>query len=108
MGFAPEHDAELPDADPFRLERHIQVQHHRVVGKLEAFNMKVMLGKADQVVAEIVGEFDEFGQLFQHALIEFSGLVAAMPASISAREPTLGRQNIDAFILLPSRHFLLI
>jgi hypothetical protein len=26
-----------------------------------------------------------------------------MPASISAREPTLGRQNIDAFILLPSR-----
>jgi hypothetical protein len=31
-----------------------------------------------------------------------------MPASISAREPTLGRQNIDAFILLPSRGFLVI
>src|SRR6185437_9888183 len=26
-----------------------------------------------------------------------------MPASISAREATLGRQNIDAFIPLPSR-----
>jgi hypothetical protein len=25
-----------------------------------------------------------------------------MPASISAREPTLGRQNIDAFIPFPS------
>jgi hypothetical protein len=31
-----------------------------------------------------------------------------MPASISAREPTLGRQNIDAFIPLPSRPLLLI
>jgi hypothetical protein len=28
-----------------------------------------------------------------------------MPASISAREPTLGRQNIDAFIVFPSRPF---
>jgi hypothetical protein len=32
-----------------------------------------------------------------------------MPASISAREPTLGRQNIDAFIcFLPVRFWLLI
>jgi hypothetical protein len=32
-----------------------------------------------------------------------------MPASISAREPTLGRQNIDAFIcFLPVRFRLLI
>src|SRR5579863_6197017 len=31
-----------------------------------------------------------------------------MPASISAREPTLGRQNIDAFILLPSPPYLVV
>jgi hypothetical protein len=66
-----QHDTELADADALGLHREVEIQQHGVVGKLEALDVEVMLGKAHRIVAEVVGKFDEFGQLFQHALIEF-------------------------------------
>jgi hypothetical protein len=65
-----QHDPELADTDAFGLHREIEVEQHGVVGKLETLDMKVVLGEADRVVAEVIGEFDELGQLFQHALVK--------------------------------------
>ena len=66
-----QHDAQLADADPFRLHGEIQIEQHRVVGNLEALDVEMMFGEADRVVAEVVGEPDLFGQLAQHPLIKF-------------------------------------
>ena len=71
IGFAAgKHDAELADADALRLHRDVEVEQHRVVGQLEAFDVKMMLGEADRVVAEIVGEPHLLGDLAQHPLVE--------------------------------------
>ena len=50
-----QHDPELADAQPLGLHRDVQVEQHGIVRQLEAFDVKVMLGETDRVVAEIVG-----------------------------------------------------
>jgi hypothetical protein len=65
-----QHDAELADADALGLHREIEIEQHRVVGQLEAFDVEMMLGEADRVVAERVGQPDLLRQLAEHALIE--------------------------------------
>jgi hypothetical protein len=42
-----------------------------VVGDLKAFDVKVMLGKADRVVAEIIGKPHLLRDVVQHSLIKF-------------------------------------
>ena len=51
-----QHDAELADADALGLHREVEVEQHRIVGELEALDVEVMLGEADRIVAELVGE----------------------------------------------------
>jgi hypothetical protein len=65
-----QHDPELTDADALGLHREVEVQQNGVVGNLKTLDVEVMLGKAHRIVAEVVGKFDEFSQLFQHALVE--------------------------------------
>jgi hypothetical protein len=66
-----QHDTELTDADALGLHREVEIQQYGIVGNLKALDVEVMLGEAHRIVAEVVGKFDEFGQLFQHALVEF-------------------------------------
>ena len=67
-----QHDAELADADALGLHGEVEIEQHRVVGELEAFDVEVMLGEADRVVAELVGRAGLLGELLQHALIEIA------------------------------------
>jgi hypothetical protein len=39
-----QHDAELPDADPLGLHGDEEIEQHRVVGDLEAFDVEVPSG----------------------------------------------------------------
>ena len=39
-----------------RTQANVQIQQDRIIGHLKAFAMKVMFGKADRVIAELVGE----------------------------------------------------
>ena len=70
-----QHDAELADADALGLHGDVEVEQHGVVGDLEALDVEVMLGEADRVVAEIVGQPALLGHLAQHLLVE----IAAKP-----------------------------
>jgi hypothetical protein len=65
-----QHDAELADADALRLHRRPEVEQHRVVRELEPLDVEVVLGEADRVVAEIVGQPDLLGHIAQHPLVE--------------------------------------
>ena len=65
-----QNDAELADPDAFCLHREIQIEQHRVVRDLETFDVEVMLGKADQVVTEIVGEPYLRRDFAQHPLVK--------------------------------------
>ena len=65
-----QHDAELADPDAPGLHREVEIEQHRVLGDLESFDMEMMLGEADGVVSEFIGQFDLLGQLPQHALVQ--------------------------------------
>lgn len=65
-----QHDAELADTDAFRLHADVEVEQHRIVGQLEPLDVEVMLGEADRVVAEVVGQPRLLGQIGEHALVE--------------------------------------
>ena len=43
-----------------------------IVRQLEAFDVKVMLGETDRVVAEVVGEARLPGDVVQHLIVEMS------------------------------------
>ena len=47
-------DAELADANALGLHREVEIEEHRVVRKLEALDVEVMLGKRNRIVAELV------------------------------------------------------
>jgi len=59
-------------------------------GDLKAFDVKVMLGKADRVVAEIVGKPHLLGDVVQHSLIKL-GPHAGETRLNSRRLATVGR-----------------
>ena len=67
-----QHDPELADPQPLGLHRDVQVEQNRIVGKLEAFDMKVMLGEADRIVAQVVGEPGLRGDFEQHPIVEIA------------------------------------
>ena len=52
-----QHYTQLTHAQPFGLHPDVQIEQHGVVRNLETLDVKVMLGEADRVVAEDVGEF---------------------------------------------------
>src|SRR6059058_177761 len=79
-----------PSPDALCLRRKVKIEQNRVIGNLKAFDVKVMLGKADRVVAEIVGKPHLLRDIAQHSLIKL-GPHAARPASISRRLATVGR-----------------
>ena len=64
-----QHDTQLTDAQALGLHPDIEVEQHRVVGHLEALGVEVMLGEADRVVAEIVGQARLLGNLAQHLVV---------------------------------------
>ena len=43
-----QHDTELTDTDALGLHREVEVQQHRVVGKLKTLDVEMVLGKAHQ------------------------------------------------------------
>ena len=65
-----QHDAQLADPYVLRLHADEQVEQHRVVRELEAFDVEVVLGEADRVVAEIVGQPGLLRDLGQHPVVE--------------------------------------
>ena len=65
-----QHDPELPDPDALRLHREIQVEQNRVLRHLEAFDVEMMLGETDRVIAKPIRQNNLLGQFLQHALIE--------------------------------------
>ena len=67
-----EHDAELSDPDALGLHGDEQVEEHRVVRQLEALDVEVVLGEADRVVAELVGQDRLLPQLGQHPVVEIT------------------------------------
>ena len=67
-----QHDSELSDAQAPGLHPDIEVEQDRVVGNLEAFGVEVMLGEADRVVAEVVGQAGLRGNFAQHLVVQFA------------------------------------
>ena len=67
-----EHDAKLPDPDALGPHADEEVEQHRVVGELEALQVKMVLGKADGVVAELVGENSLLADLLEHSRVEIA------------------------------------
>jgi hypothetical protein len=67
-----QHDAELTDAQPLGLHADEEIQQDRVVGQLEALDVKVMLGEADRVVEQLVCESGLLAQLLEHAVVEIT------------------------------------
>ncbi len=65
-----QHDAELADAQPLGLHRDVQVEQHGIVRQLEAFDVKMMLGETDRVVAEVVGKPRLARDLVQHLVVQ--------------------------------------
>src|SRR5438270_13992696 len=59
-----------PDPDALCLHPKVKIEQNRVIGDLKAFDVKVMLGKADRVVAEIVGKPHLLRDIVQHSLIK--------------------------------------
>ncbi len=57
---------ELPDANAPGLHRDVEVEHHGIVRELHALDLKMMLGEADRIIAEVVGEARLSAQLGQH------------------------------------------
>jgi hypothetical protein len=66
-----QHDAELADANALGLHGDEQVEEHGVVGHLEAFDVKMVLGEAHRVVAEVVAEPRLLRDLLEHPTVEF-------------------------------------
>jgi hypothetical protein len=56
--------------DVLCLHRKVQIEQNRVVRHLEPFDMKMMLGKTDRVVAEIVGEPHLLRDVAQHSPVK--------------------------------------
>ena len=67
-----QHDAQLPHPDVLRLHADEQVEQHRVVREFEALDVEVVLGEADRVVAEVVGEPGLLRDLGQHPVVEIA------------------------------------
>jgi len=67
-----QHDAELADAEPLGLHRDVQVEQDGIVRELKAFDVKVMLGETDRIVAEVVGEARLPREVVQHLIVEMS------------------------------------
>ena len=65
-----QHDPELADAQPLGLHRDVQIEQHGIVRQLESFDVKMMLGETDRVVAEVVGEAGLSGDVVQHLIVE--------------------------------------
>ena len=65
-----QHDAELADPDALGLHPDEEVEQHGIGRQLEALDVEVVLGEADRVVAEGVGEPRLGGEIGQHALVE--------------------------------------
>ncbi len=74
-----QHDAELTDAQAPGLHRDEEVEQHGVVRELEALDVEVMLGEADRVVAEVVGEPRLLPHLGEHRAVE-RGVEPGAPA----------------------------
>jgi hypothetical protein len=72
MSSGGEHDPELADANARGLHGHEQVEQHRVVGQLEALHVEVVLGEADRVVADLVGQASLLGELGKHPVVELA------------------------------------
>ena len=67
-----QHDAQLADAHALGLHPDVEVEQHRVVGHLEAFGVEVMLGEADRIVTELVGQARLRGNLAQHLVVQLA------------------------------------
>ena len=65
-------DPQLTDPDASRLQPDEQVEQHGAAGYLESLDVEVMLGEADRVVAEIVGQASLRREVGQHALVEIA------------------------------------
>ena len=64
-----QHDAELPDAQTFRLQPDEQVQQHGVVRQFEPLAVEVVLREADRVVTQFVGKPALAEHLAQHGVV---------------------------------------
>ncbi len=71
-GFCDGNTMQLADAQPLGLHRDVQVEQDGVVRQLEAFDVKVMLGETDRIVAEVVGEARLSRDVVQHLIVEMS------------------------------------
>ena len=78
-------DAELADPQPLRLQPHVQVEQHRVVRQLEPLGVEVVLGEADRVVTELVGELALLEDLAQHRVVEVATQPGVAGLDVSSR-----------------------
>ena len=67
---AGEDQAELSQPDVLGLHAEIQVEHEGIGRNLFAFDMEVVFGKANAIVAVRIEILSLFGQIAQHALVQ--------------------------------------
>ena len=94
-----QHDAELADADALGLHGDVEVEQDGIVRDLEALDVEVVLGEADRVVAEVVGEPALLRQLAQHLLVEVGRAArhAGLDLGLAAERRQIEQRDLHRF-----------
>src|SRR5439155_23187669 len=72
------------EADALSRQADEEVEQDRAVRELEARDVEVMLGEADRVVGERIGELRLLGELSEHALVEVAAEAGAAALDVGA------------------------
>ena len=96
-----QHEAELPDADPFGLHRQVEVEHDRVGRDLEALDVEVVLGEADRVVAQRVARLGELAEVGQHLLVQLRTQPRHALLDVRARADRRKEEERDLHLTAP-------
>jgi hypothetical protein len=65
-----QHDAQLADAHALGLHGRVEVPEHGIGRALEPLDVEVVLGEADALVAEVVGQAHDVAHLAERALVQ--------------------------------------